>query len=279
MTSAPRIGPVEDKLLVLLARYVRARVDQLTRHSYSPNSLRHVRTSLNRLVDLGYVDANKGFSQGGNPPFVYSPSLEGWRYVEKHHGMPIPSRWKPSEAKITDYRDYLHDLVITDTGIAIERFCREADPYVTLVQFLHDRFLPQTKIPLPDGTSPAIRLDAFVELHIRRDDTGRKRQRCHLIEIDRGTHYKTAIRKKFLLQLQYMRGGHYQRDFETESLSYLWICPNGHERVKSLRKVLEAVLQEQHATELSSLFLFTAEDPATIDPVDLFTKPSWIAPL
>jgi hypothetical protein len=278
MTTAPRIGPLEDTLLVLLARYVRATAEQLTRHSWSPNSLRYVRKGLARLVAGGYVEAHTGFSQAGKPPNVYSPAMPGWRYAEEHHGMPIPARWRPSEARITDYRDYLHDLAITDTGIAIERFCREADPLVTFVRFLHDRFLPQTKIPLPDGTSAAIRLDAFVELHLRRDDSGRKKQRCHLIEIDRGTHYEKALTKKLLLQLRYVQDGHYERDFGTQSLTYLWVCPGGGERAASLRRLLEAVLTAHDAVDFAPLFLVTGENPATADPVSLFTAPVWGTP-
>jgi hypothetical protein len=277
-TPAHRIGPPEDSLLVVLARYVRATAEQLTRHSYSPNSLRYVRKRLARLVEAGYVDANVGFSQNGKPPNVYSPTMQGWRYAEDRHGLPIPHRWRPSEAQITDYRDYLHDLAITDTGIAIERFCREAEPLVSFVQFLHDRFLPQTKVPLPDGTNPSIRLDGFVELHIRREDTGRQKQRCHLIEIDRGTHYEKALRKKVLIQIQYVQGGHYERDFGTQSLTYLWICPGGAERVTYLRRVAEATLREHNVTDFAPLFLFTAEDPATADPVSLFTRPCWTVP-
>lgn len=278
MTTAHRIGPLEDTLLVLLARYVRATAEQLTRHSWSPNSIRHVRKGLARLVEAGYAEAHTGFSQNGKPPFVYSPAMPGWRYAEEHHGMPLPSRWRPSEAQITDYRDYLHDLAITDTGIAIERFCREADPLVTFVQFLHDRFLPQTKVPLPDGTSPAIRLDAFVELHLRRDDSGRKKQRCQLIEIDRGTHYEKALKKKLVLQLRYVQDGHYQRDFGTQSLTYLWVCPGGEERAAYLRRLAEATLTEHDAIDFAPLFLFTAENPATADPVGLFTAPVWVTP-
>lgn len=278
MSTAHRIGPLEDQLLVLLARYVRATAVQLTRYAYSPNSLRYVRKGLAGLVESGYVEANTGFSQNGKPPYVYSPTLPGWRYAEERHGTPIPSRWRPSEVQITDYRDYLHDLAITDTGIAIERFCREADPLVTFVQFRHDRFLPQTTVPLPDGTSPSIRLDAFVELHIRRDDSGRKKQRCHLIEIDRGTHYEKALKKKLVLQLRYVQDGHYQRDFGTQSLTYLWVCPGGEERAKYLRRLAETTLREHDAVDFAPLFLLTGEDPATVDPVSLFTRPCWVVP-
>lgn len=278
MSTAPRIGPHEHKLIILLARYVRARIDQLTRHSYSPNSLRMIRKRVNRLVDAGYVEVYRGFSQDGKPPFVYSLSMKGWRYVEERFGMPIPDRWRPSEAELSDYDDYLHALAITDMGIAIERFCHEAEPFVTFVEFIHDRFLPQTRVPLPDSTSPSLRLDAFVELHIRPNDSGRKRQRCHLIEIDRSTQSDRRIQQKFLMQLYYMKDRHYFRDFGRESLSYLWICPNRPQRVKHLIRILEAVLREQNLTDYAGYFLLTAEDPGTSDPVHLFTQPNWFVP-
>ena len=52
----------------------------------------------------------------------------------------------------------------------LERFCRDAQPLVTFVQFLHDRFLPQTRIPIANGTSADLCLDAFVELHVRSEE-------------------------------------------------------------------------------------------------------------
>lgn len=279
MSTACRMGPREHHLMLLLARYVRARVDQLTRHSHSRNSLRYIRAGLNCLAEAGYVDIFKGFSQDGRAPYVYSPSMKGWRYAEDRFGMPIPARWRPSEAELSDYDDYLHALAITDMGIAIERFCREATPYVTFVEFRHDRFLPQTSVPLPDGTSPSLRLDAFVELHIRPDETGRKRQRCHLIEIDRSTQSDRRIQQKFLMQLAYMKDRHYYRDFGRESLSYLWVCPGRPERVKHLVKLLEATLSEQQLTDYAGYFFLTGEDPGTSDPLHLFTRPNWVVPL
>ena len=278
MSTAHRIGPAHDQLLVLLARYIRATTPQLTRHSYSPNSLRHVRCYLNELKQAGYVDANKGFSQNGPPPFVYSPTMKGWRYAEEQHEMPIPARWRPSEAKLTDFRDYLHALAITDTGIAFERFCRAAGDSATLVQLLIDRFLPQTKVTLPDGAKTAMKLDMFVELHLRRGESERKKQRCHLIEIDRGTHYRKALARKFLTQILYVKNGDYQRDFGTDSLSYLWITSGGDERVKELLRIAEATMREHRLLEFAPMFRITAADPATVDPVDFFLHPSWYVP-
>src|SRR3712207_5426066 len=100
MTTPLPIGPVEDKLIVFLARYVRATLTQCTRYAHSPTSDSYVRKRLTPLVEAGYVDAYSGFSQDGRPPYVYSPTMEGWRYAHEKHGMPIPKRWRPSEARI-----------------------------------------------------------------------------------------------------------------------------------------------------------------------------------
>lgn len=277
MPSAQRIGAPEDKLIAFLARYVRATAEQCTRYAYSPASLVHVRKKLAGLVTAGYVDANLGFSRSGKPPLVYSPAMKGWRYAQEYHDLPIPTHWRPAEAQLTDFRDYLHDLAITDFGIAAERFCREADPLVTMAQFLHDRFLPQTKVQLPDGSRRAIRLDAFVELRVRRGDPPRTKQRCFLAEVDRSTHYRKAIEQKILSQIAYVQDGHYQADFGTTSLTYLWLCPS-EDRVKQLMGIVEATLRAQQATEFAQIYRFTAANPATVDPVALFIHPVWFEP-
>lgn len=277
MPPAHRIGSPEDRLIAFLARYVRATAEQCTRYAYSSSSLAHVRKKLAGLVATGYVDANVGFSTAGKPPYVYSPTMKGWRYAQEYHDLSIPTHWRPSEAQLTDFRDYLHDLAITDCGIAIERFCGEAQPLVTMAQFVHDRFLPQTMVRLPDGSRRAIRLDAFVELHVRRGDPPRSRQRCLLVEIDRSTHYRKALEHKILSQIAYVQDGHYQADFGTASLTYLWLCPS-LDRVKQLLGIIEATLRAHQATDFAQIYRFTAANPATVDPVDWFIHPLWFEP-
>ncbi len=90
MDTAYRIGPQEDKLIRFLSTYVRATFEQCRRHPASPKSPRILRRILTGLVTAKYVAANKGFSQDGKPPVVYSPTLQGWRYAEKTYGLPIP---------------------------------------------------------------------------------------------------------------------------------------------------------------------------------------------
>lgn len=75
--------------------------------------------TLDERGTVRYIIKTKRFSQGDNSLLVYSLSMNGWRYAQKHHGIPIPASWKLSEVQITDYREHLHDLAITDTGIAL----------------------------------------------------------------------------------------------------------------------------------------------------------------
>jgi hypothetical protein len=278
MPTAFRIGPVEDKLLTFLARYVWATLAQCTRYDWSPNSARHVRRYLQALAAADYVQQTKGFAQTTNVPLVYSPTLRAWRYAEEHYDLPAPRRWRPSEAQWQDYNDYRHALAITDFGLALERFARTGHPYVRLIRSIHDRMLPQSLVTLPDGKTRQMRLDHFFELRLKRSENERPKQRCHLVEIDRGTHYETRLREKLVSQIAYARSGGYQADFGTQSLTYLWVCPGLPERALYLRKLTETVLTELNLPDFAPLFAFTGENPAKCDPVGLFIKPVWFVP-
>ena len=275
---AHRFTKTDDKLLQILARYVRATTEQCTRHPDTPATLSFVRKRLFALKAMGLVEAVKGFSRSTNPPLVYSPSLAGWRMMEEAYGLPIPKHWRPSETQLVSYRDYWHDLAITDFGITLEAFCKEAGELVQLEQFIHDRFLPQTKVTLPSGKSRAIRLDGFVRLRIRRGNHPKVRIRAGVLEIDRDTHYRKATEEKILAQLAYVRDGHYQADFQTKSLTYMWVSPGDHERITKLVKLTEQLLSEQQATDYAPLFLFTPADPAITDPLVFFTGQCWFTP-
>ncbi len=61
-------------------------------------------------------------------------------------------------------------------------------------------------------------------------------------------------------------------------MTFLWVCPDGQERVRWLRKLFEATLKELNATEYAPLFHVTSENPATVDPFTLFVRPSWVVP-
>ncbi len=276
MLTAHPVDQNKAILLHFLARSVRATAEQCTRHPRLPATLRLIRQDLNELHTDGLVDVYKGFSQT-RPPHCYSPTMRGWRYANERYGTPIPWRWRPSEARLTDFDDYRHDLAITDVGLQVERFCFASGELVRLEEFRHDRFLPQTRVTLPDGTQHKLRLDAFIDLRIQRSAESRTTQRCLLVEIDRSEHFTRALTQKLLAQYSYAQGA-YQTDFRTRSLTYLWVCPEGTTRVTSLVKLAERLLTEHSATEYAPLFLFTPADPAATDPLELFTGNCWFTP-
>lgn len=273
-----RLGLPEELLLRGLARYLFLTADRLTARSYSAKSLRYVQKRLAALAEAGLVERAPGYARSGKPPLVYSLSTKGWRYAEASFGVARPPRWRPSE-HAHGFTQYLHDLAIADFGIAVEQLARAGYPHIQLVRFIHDRFLPQTRVQLASGARQGIRLDAFVELRLLRGEPPRPKQRCLALELDRSSHYQQAIRRKIEAQLAYVEGGDYQREFDTTSLTYVWVCPGDPQRVTQLLTYTEAVLQERGAVEVAPLFAFTSADPALTDPVDLFLRaPRWFVP-
>lgn len=273
-----RLGLPEELLLRGLARYLFLTANRLTTRSYSAKSLRYVQKRLAALAEAGLVERVPGYARAGKPPLVYSLSAKGWRYAEEAFGVARPPRWRPSE-HAHGFTQYLHDLAIADFGIAVEQLARAGYPHIQLVRFMHDRFLPQTRVQLANGDRQGIRLDAFVELRLLRGDPPRLKQRCLALELDRSSHNQQAIRRKMEAQLAYVEGGDYQRDFGTTSLTYVWVCPGDPQRVTQLLTYAEDVLQERGALEIAPLFAFTAADPAHTDPVDLFLRElCWFVP-
>ena len=278
MSKPARIGPADEALLTALGTYVHLTADQLTRRSYSPNSKRHVQKKLAGLVSAGLVEKHRGYSRDGKPPDVYAPSTVGWQYLERL-GLSAPSRWRPAAEANRGFTQYRHDLAIADFGIAAERLCQLTQPTIRHVRFIHDRFLPQTRVQLSDGSRQEVRIDAFLELRIKRGDPPRSNQRCLALELDRSSEYQLAFRTKIAGLLAYIEGGYYQAQFDTISLTYVFVCPGDPERVKHLRAWTKAELKHRGATKFAPFFVFTAADPATADPVTFFvTDACWFIP-
>lgn len=278
MIRPARIGPVEEALLKGLGLYVHLTAEQLTRRSYSPNSKRHVQKKLATLIAAGLVAKHRGYSRDGKPPDVFSPTRAGWEYLARL-GLPTPTRWRPAAEAARGFTQYRHDLAIADFGIAAERLCQQMTPTIRLVRFLHDRFLPQTRVQLADGTIQDVRMDGFLELRIKRGDPPKTKQRCLGLELDRSSEYQQAVRGKIARLLAYVEGGAYQQQFDTISLTYLFVCPGEPARVKHLLTWTKAELAQRQAMTFARFFCFTAADPATMDPVEFFvTGACWVTP-
>ena len=278
MPFAHIFDQTDDEIIKATARYIRVTAEQYTRHPVLPNTLRIIRQRLRYLVDNEFLIVSRGFSHNSTPPRVYSPTLKGWRYAQEQHGLPIPRRWRPNEAQLSDFHEYLHDLTITDSALALEALCSDAPSTCRLKEFVHDRFLPQPKLKLANGTEQAVRLDAFLQLALRRDGFAKPIKRTALLEVDRRSHYRVALTNKFLAQIAYVQGGHFEQQFHTPSVLYWWVCPQGEQRVNELKTLLESLMREYHLSDYAPMFLLTSCDPARTDPFRLFLEPTSSVP-
>lgn len=275
--SALRLGPTEHTLLTGLGRYVYLTAAQCTRRSYQPGSLRFVQKRLAGLTAAGYCQRHLGFTQAGKPPAVFSLTAKGWAVVSEM-GIETPARWRPSEAAQRGFLAYAHDLAVADFGIAIERFCAAVAPQAHLAQFRHHRILQADplNVHLPSGPHRVI-FDAWLDLRLTRGEPPKQRQRAFALELDRASEYQQVWRRKIATMLAAVPSA-YVEQFGTTSLTVIVVCPGNARRVRQLLDWTEGQLRAEGAERAAGLFAFTAIDPATADPRELFLGSCWRVP-
>lgn len=273
-----RLGPTEHTLLTGLGRYVYLTAAQCVRRSYQPGSLRFVQKRLAALVEAGYCQRHAGFTQAGKPPAVYCLTAKGWDYV-RAEGMETPARWRRAEAARRGFVAYAHDLAVADVGIAAERFCAAAASQAQLAQFRHGRFLQADplRVRLPGGGPQRVVFDAWLDLRLWRGEPPRQRQRALALELDRASEYQQVWRRKVGAILAASAAG-YTDHFGTTSLTVLVVCPGNPGRARQLLAWTEVHLRAAGQEAAGRLFAFTAADPATADPRELFLAPCWRVP-
>ncbi len=273
-----RLGATEYTLLTGLGRYLYLTASQCTRRSYQPGSRRFVQKRLARLVDAGYCQRHLGFTQTGKPPAVFSLTTKGWEAV-RELGLATPARWRPSEAAQRGFLAYAHDLAVADLGIAAERFCAVMAPRADLAQFRHHRLLQADplRVRLPGGGTQKLIFDAWLDLRLWRGEPPQQRQRVLALELDRASEYQQVWRRKITAMLAASAAG-YAQHFGTTSLTVMVVCPENPRRVQQILDWTEAQLRAEGAEGAARLFAFTASDPGTADPRELFLGSYWRVP-
>jgi hypothetical protein len=203
-------------------------------------------------------------------------ATRGRRYVTAL-GIDVPSRHRPSEAAQYGYQAIQHSLAVSDVLIAAQILSRRQSGIV-LAQFLHERAL--TRLLRRSTVVP----DGWLDFHVR---TGRTPFRaCFALELDRGFHRQVAWRRKVAAILAWASAaGSYQKQFDTRSLTVLVVATrvgwNQSQRVRrrdQLRAWTQTELVTQGATDQADLFRFSATDPSTASPEELFLQPAWYRP-
>lgn len=280
----PLVGEVDQRVLTAINRFRYLTAAQLSRLLYPRlrDQNRYAQRRLHRLADLGYVQRLRALPtpRYGSAPHVFTLSRSGQRYVQRM-GVETQAYYRPSEEERKAWNDPFmrHTLSAIDFLIAAQRLAADS-PQVSLHQLRtpHDlkHGTASVTVPAAPGRSEPARQtkvipDGFVQFLIA--DT---HPVSISLELDRGTEEMKAWRRKVAAILAWASGP-YRETFEADELTVAVVVPS-ERRLRQLIGWTTAELRHRQLldTELASIFLFTAGDPATIESDELFTLPCWL---
>ncbi len=299
--KAYELTPLDYEILKYVREYHFLTAWQLVKIHYSDGSLTRAQTKLKRLYDATYLDRRAlPDVRVGQPTWIYALSTKGINYL-KDQGFSSFSRYRPNELQHIKYPHLEHVLSLNDVLIAARRLSKEA-PDISLEAMRHD--LDLKKIPakveylrrLPDGEKEEetvkIVPDAWLDFHLHLANTNKKRRKCIIIELDRGSETNVAeFKKKIRAYVHYAaEGGVYYQMFGTNTITVAYATTAGENRLRTMQLWCEQELDEQRLDYDASLFRFTALPQGTIDletgkakstdydPRTLFLSDVWYKP-
>lgn len=261
-------GAGEQRMLLTLRRYHYLTAEQVTRLLYSRGSHTFVQTRLKNLADSGMLATTTlRRSHRGRATTVYTLSRKAHTYLDGL-GIAPPVRFRPGEVTGVSEPHLDHALAINDVLIAADLFVA-ATPGVELAQVVHERELKHQAVPVViAGERISVVPDGWLDFRM----LAQGYRTCIALELDRGTEEQKRWKRK-VRGLVAWASGPYRERFGTDVLTVAVITTEDERRAAQLRAWTEEELTRLDHRSLAELFLFTCCDPATTDPVTLFTAP------
>lgn len=271
-----RILPSHERLLHALGRFEHLTAEQTRRLLFGAGSLTYAQAKYKELADAGYVlrvPLGRPVPHGSGP-LVYSLDRRGRAYLNAL-GVDVPARLRQSEERGRSSPHLRHSIAVGDALILCDLLCRQ-DPRVSIARMVGERELKARPIAVavPGSESRGVALDAWIDLRIRRLDG--VEQVCLGFEVDGGTEWQVAWRRKVVALLAFERGA-YGEAFGVESLTIVVVAPND-ERRQQLCLWTEQELAERGALANADLWRFGAMPRDLADAVSFFRAPRWSVP-
>ncbi len=271
-----RLLSSHERLLLALGRYEHLTAEQTRRLLFGPGSLTYVQAKYKDLADRGYVlrvPLGRPVPSGSGP-LVYSLDRRGRAHLVTQ-GIDVPRRLRQSEERSRSSPLLRHSVAVVDVLILHELLLR-GDARFAVARMLGERQLKGRPIAvaLPGGGKQGVAVDAWVDLRIAQQ--GGVEQACLAYEVDNGTEWQVAWRRKVRALLAY-EAGPYRAAFGVDSLTIVVVSQTG-ERTAQLLSWTEQEIVEQGALANADLWRFGAmpRDPA--DAVSFFRTPRWAVP-
>ncbi len=255
---------------------------------FSKGSLTRAQTKLKLLAETGYLSRRRLPHIGvGNPEYIYYLATKGQRYLQEQ-GFAGFSRVRPSDIEEMKYPHLEHALSLNEVLIAARLLTRSL-PEITLASMQHDLDLKKSPAKftyerrMPDGykidEKATIVPDAWLDFRLTQPNTEKKRRKCIVLELDRGTTSMTPFKQKLRAYVHYAQeNGAYYQQFGTNAITVAYATTAGEDRCKAMVSWCEDELHEQRLDHEADLFRFTALPKEEINPTNLFCTPVWYSP-
>ncbi len=271
-----RISVSHERVLEALGRYDRLTAEQVRRLLFGPGAITRAQTRLKELADHGYalrVAVGRSGSAGSGP-FVYTLDRRGRAHLMSL-GIDVPRRLRQSEERERSSPHLRHSIAVVDVLILGELLCR-AQPIVSIARMLGERALKAAPVAvtLSNGTNRGVAVDGWLDLRIRHPEANE--QLCLAFEVDRGTEWQTAWRRKVAALLAF-ESEPYARFFGVDLLIIVVVAPT-EARATQLRHWTMQELTEQHAEARVDLFRFGVMPDDLTDAQSFFLAPCWSIP-
>jgi hypothetical protein len=281
--------PLDYQLLQYVREYHFLTAVQLVNIHYSAGSLTYAQTKLKTLYEAGYLDRRAlPHVATGQPTYIYALATKGMNYL-KAQGFSSFSRYRPNELQHFKYPHLEHVLSLNDVLIAA-RGLHQVAPDITLEEMRHDLDLKRSPAHvtytrrLPDGDTDDERVtlvpDAWLDFRLQLANAPKKRRKCIVLELDRGSESNSAeFKKKLRAYVHYSYpGGPYEHMFGTNTITVAYATTAGEKRLKMLLLWCEQALKEQKLEHEAPLFRFAALPHGDLDPRTLFLSDMWYVP-
>jgi hypothetical protein len=272
------ISRPQEEILKAVYRYRYMTALDVTYLLYSPASITHVREN------LAYLSGGKDNAEnqylyrfplpqfsGGQSDRIYTLGTKG-RSLLSELGLQVDWYFKPIKVRHLSFSHLIHALTLTRFLVALNYFVKTHPSYKILQEKpsyeLERKETKKAKTVIPDAW-------VLVE--------GKKQKTPLFLEIDRGTEYKQAFKKRLKARLDYVQGGAYEHDFGMEAVTIIYATTGQLPEYQTSRRIAMCIwtmelLQELNMEEWASVFHFAGLDWNKLYAIPLFDSQMWYRP-
>jgi hypothetical protein len=283
------LTPRHEQILQAVHEYRYMTAQDIKHLLFSKGSLTYARSLLSALAG-GKDQAERHYlyrfpfptGAAGNRERIFTLGALGRDFLANELGMPVDWYFRPYKSERLSHSHVLHHLLLTRFVIAALSYTRN-HPDINLLQsrLCHELARTQAMVADQKKQKAAIIPDAW--LLFADQSTGARYP--VMLEIDRGTAFRSKFQTQMKARLEFIRSGEYKTVFDHPAVIYAYVTSgqlpsHAQARVKTMATWTQSVLTELGLPDWGSIFRFTSLSFDTLyeDIPSLLEQPVWSRP-